>query len=293
MGTETFSERYRGLDGWASGEILQALLEGQLSAVAAVRPALPLLAAAGEAAALRLAAGGRLAYAGAGSSGRLAVQDGVEMTPTYDWPRERLAWLLAGGEAAMAGSIEGAEDDGGAAEAAVAAAGIGVRDVLIAVAASGRTVYTVAATRRARREGALTIGIANNPATPLLEAADHPILLDTGPEVVAGSTRMNAGTAQKVALNLLSTLVMVRLGRVHDGLMVDMRASNAKLEQRSRRMLMRLTGCPEEAAAEALRRCGGRLKPAVLVLAGSSPEEADRRLAAANGSLRRALALHT
>jgi N-acetylmuramic acid 6-phosphate etherase len=228
--------------------------------VHAARPALEQAALAIEE---RLRAGGRLVYAGAGTSGRLAVQDGVELTPTYNWPSERLVFLVAGGMGALMRSVEGAEDNIEAAREEVAAADVGPNDVLIAVAASGRTPYAVAALEAARVRGALTIAIANNPGTPLLAAADHPIVADTGAEIVAGSTRMKAGTAQKAALNMLSTAIMLRCGLVHRGLMVNMRISNEKLAQRARRMVATLAGIDEARAADALELAGNDLRRAV------------------------------
>lgn len=291
MKTETLSPRSLGLDTWAPREILEAMLEGQLTAVASVRAALPALAAAADAAVPRLARGGRLVYAGAGTSGRLGMQDGVELTPTFDWPAERIVWLIAGGPQALIRAVEGAEDDRAAAVADATAAGVGPDDVLIAVAASGTTPYTIAALEHARSKGALGVAMASNPDAPLLAAAEVPVLLDTGPELVAGSTRMKAGTAQKVALNLLSTLIMIRLGRVHDGHMVDMQATNAKLRVRARRMVVQIAGCTDEAADAALAQTGGRVKPAVVVaVKGTDAAGAAAALAAAGGSLRRALA---
>jgi len=234
--------------------------------------------------------GGRLVYAGAGTSGRLAVQDGVELTPTYNWPSDRLVFLVAGGTGALMRSVEGAEDNVEAAREEVAAAEVGPNDVLIAVAASGRTPYAVAALEAARERGALTIAIANNPGTPLLTAADHPIVADTGAEIVAGSTRMKAGTAQKAALNMLSTAIMLRCGLVHRGLMVNMRISNEKLFQRARRMVATLAGIDEARAADALELAGNDLRRAVLIARGVSPEEAVERLASAGGNLGDALA---
>jgi len=238
----------------------------------------------------RLRKGGRLVYAGAGTSGRLAVQDGAELMPTFSWPRERLLLLIAGGHEAMMRAVEGAEDQTEHAEQTVGEHAIGGDDVLIAVAASGTTPFTLACLREARRRGALTVGIANNAGTPLLADADHPILLETGSEPIAGSTRMNAGTAQRIALNLFSSLLMIRLGRVYQGLMVDVQASNRKLVLRSERMLMRLTRRSPEEVRAALDRAGGSVKLAVLVLQGCEPEEAARLLDAAGGQLRGALA---
>jgi len=234
--------------------------------------------------------GGRLVYAGAGTSGRLAVQDGVELTPTYNWPSDRLVFFVAGGMGALMRSVEGAEDNVEAAREEVAAADVRPNDVLIAVAASGRTPYAVAALEAARARGALTIAIANNPGTPLLAAADHPIVADTGAEIVAGSTRMKAGTAQKAALNMLSTAIMLRCGLVHRGLMVNMRISNDKLAQRARRMVATLAGVDEARAADALELADKDLRRAVLIARGLSPQDAADRLARAGGDLGSVLA---
>ena len=285
--TETVAARMRGLDTWTPELILQALWEQQLAAVAAVGPALPAIAAAAAAAVPRLLAGGRRVYAGAGTSGRIGVQDGAELPPTFDWPAERLVLLMAGGAAAFTQAIENAEDDAASAEAAIAAHRVGPQDVVIGIAASGSTPFTTVALAAARQRGALTVAVANAVGT-LLAVAEFPILVETGSEAVAGSTRLKAGTAQKVVLNLFSTLVMIRLGRVHDGLMVDMQARNAKLRARAVRMLRQLTDCDEAAAVAALGRTGGRVKPAVLAVFGSDAPDAvlDRH----DGSLRAALA---
>ncbi len=287
--TERRLERYREADRWPVEECLAAMLENQGHALAAVRQALPRLAHAATAASARLRSGsGRMVYAGAGSSGRIAVQDGVELWPTFSWPRERVAFLLAGGEAALMRSIEGAEDDGDAGRRQVAGLALAAEDVLIAVAASGTTPFVLAAQGEARQRGALTIALAGNPGSPLLQAAEIPVLLETGPEFLAGSTRMSAGTAQKIALNLLSTQIMICLGRVYEGRMVALVPANAKLEERARRMVVELTGTEPQAAAAALERAGGDVRRAVLILDGLSPEEAARRLEEAQGDLRRA-----
>jgi len=287
--TESVSSRFENLDVWSNGEILEAMIEGQLAAIAAVRAVLPALSRVVDAAVPRLERGGRLAYAGAGTSGRLGVQDGVELTPTFNWPTERLVFLLAGGDASLTRSIEGAEDDADAGRDGVESADIGPDDVLLGIAASGATAFTVAAVKAARSRGALTVGIANNEGSPLLAEAEHALFLDTGPEVVAGSTRMKAGTAQKAVLNLFSTLLMIRMGRVYGGYMVDVQATNRKLVRRAERMLVSLTGCGEEAACDALRAAGGHVKTAVLVLQGLGREEADAVLDACGGNLRAAL----
>lgn len=289
MSTESVGARYRGLDAWPSRDILDVFIEGQMAAIAAVRAAAPQIEAAAEAVTARLRAGGRLVYVGAGTSGRLGLLDGVELIPTFDWPAERVVYLLAGGEGALLRAVEGAEDDREAGRRDIADANVTADDAVIAIAASGSTPYTLAALEAGRAKGALGIAIANNLGAPLLAAAEFPILLDTGTEAIGGSTRMKAGTAQKATLNLLSSLVMTRLGRVHDGYMVDLRATNEKLRRRSEQMLTEMTGASAEAAQAALRRCAGRVKPAVLVLRGLTPEAADKALAEAGGSLRRAL----
>ena len=288
MDTEDRIERYREAETWQTEKSIRAMLNHQLAAFTAVRDALPALAAAAEAAAARLSRGGRLVYAGAGSSGRLAVQDGVELHPTFGWPRERLRYLIAGGERALVESIEGAEDDAAAAVAAVDGLSLGDADVLVAVAASGRTTYTCAVQRRARVAGALTIGVANNPDTPLLAEAEIPVLLATGPEFLPGSTRMTAGTAQKIALNLLSTQTMMALGRVYEGFMVDVVPSNAKLVARAKSIVQALTGTTPAQAGALWERAGGDLKLAVLLADGFALDEAKARLEAAGGNLRQA-----
>lgn len=287
MKTEARSPRYRGLDAWPPREILEALLERQFSALAAVRAALPALETAALATRDRLLKGGRLAYAGAGTSGRLALLDAVELFPTFGWPQERTLVFLAGGERAAFEAVEEAEDD--EAEGRAAGARLEPGDVLVGVSASGRTPYVLGAIRAARERGALTLGIANNPGSPLLSLAEHPILLDTGPEVIAGSTRLAAGTAQKVALNLFSTLVMTLLGGVHENLMVGVVPTNEKLRQRAAAIVAEIAGVDEGVAKKALERAGFEVKTAVLVARGLSPEKARARLREAGGRLREAL----
>jgi N-acetylmuramic acid 6-phosphate etherase len=284
--TELVDPRYRDLDAWTSIQAVTAVWESQLAAVAAIGAALPAIAKAVDAAALRLEGGrGRLAYAGAGTSARVAVQDGTELPPTFDWPEDRLLFLIAGGPSAVTRSVEGAEDDSDAAEREVRKAGLGPDDVLVGLAASGRTPYTLAALRAARAAHALTIAVSNNPDAPILDAAEHPILVETGPEVIAGSTRMKAGTAQKAVLNMISTQMMVRLGRVHRGLMVDMRPLNDKLRDRAVGMVAQIAGCPPEEARAALDLTGWSIKQAVLVARGLDPAAAEQRLRDAHGRL--------
>lgn len=289
--TEELSRRYVDLDQWPLIDAVEAIYEGQLAAIAAVKPAVPAVAEAARRAAERLAGddGGRLIYAGAGTSGRLAVQDGVELVPTYGWPRPRLAFCLAGGIEALTRSAEAAEDRAEDAHQAIAELDVGAADVLIAVAASGVTPYSVGALQAAKARGALTIAIANNPDTPLLAAADCPILAITGGELVAGSTRMKAGTAQKALLNMLSTATMVRLGRVHAGYMVNMAISNRKLRARAVNMIADIAACPQAEADAALARGDGDIKLAVLICRGLGLEAARALLADAGGNLRQAL----
>ncbi len=291
MDTERPSPRYANIDLWEPADVLDAMIEGQFAAVGAVRAARPALLRAAIAMEERLSDGGRLAYAGAGTSGRLAVQDGAEVRPTFSWPSERLLLLIAGGNEAMVRAIEGAEDEIEHAVSLVRRHQIAAKDVLIAVAASGTTPFTLACLREARRRGALTIGIGNNPGTPLLTDAECPVCLETGPEPIAGSTRMNAGTAQRIALNMLSSLAMIRLGRVYAGLMVEVQASNAKLAARQEKMVMYLTGKSDSDARDALRSAGGSVKLAVLLLKGCSLQEAKEALGTARGRLREAMAL--
>ena len=286
--TETPSPRYSGIDLWGPAEILDGMIEGQFAAVGAVHAARDVLESAALAIEARLRDGGRLVYAGAGTSGRLAVQDGAELMPTFSWPADRLLLLLAGGDEALIRAVEGAEVDADAATALVRQHKVGEPDALVAVAASGTTPFTLCALREAKRAGALTVGIANNRETPLLTEADHAVWLDTGAEPIAGSTRMKAGTAQRVALTVLSTLVMIRLGRVYRGLMVDLQAVNTKLVRRSESILMQLTERPREEIRTALRQARGNVKAAFLVLEGCDPDEARRLLLHAGGNLRTA-----
>ena len=291
METERHSPRYSAIETWSPGDILEAMIEGQFAAVAAVRTARPALEEAALAIEPRLRDGGRLAYAGAGTSGRLAVQDGAELMPTFSWPQERLLLLIAGGRDALFQSVEGAEDESEEAIRLVRRYAIETRDVLIAVAASGTTPFTLACLREAKQCGALTIAIANNRDTPLLAEAGHPVWLDTGPEPIAGSTRMKAGTAQRIALNLLSSLVMIRLGRVYRGLMVDLKAVNKKLIRRSEKILLELSGRSREEVRDALHRAEGNVKTALLLLEGCDLGEAARILDRSGGHLRTAKTL--
>lgn len=289
MLTEHISPRFVDLDSWSTSDMIEAMYDGQLAACAAVRPALPAINAAVDDAVRALKRGGRLVYAGAGTSGRIAVQDGAELGPTYDWPSDRTVFVIAGGTQALLHSVEGAEDDEAKGAEAIAAAEINQDDVVIAVAASGTTPFTMGALRSAGARGALTIAVANNRGAPLFELARHRILIETGTEVLAGSTRMQAGTAQKIVLNLFSTAAMVRLGRVYRGLMVSMRASNAKLLRRAEVIVSQIVGCAENDAAKFVERADGDVKIAVLLGLGCEQTDAVEALRKHEGNLRAAI----
>lgn len=286
MLTEHISPRFVDLDSWSTGDMTQAIYDGQLVACAAVKPALPAINAAVDDAVSALKRGGRLVYVGAGTSGRIAVQDGAELGPTYDWPSDRIVFVMAGGMQAVLQSVEGAEDDEEKAAEAIAESEVNEHDVVIAVAASGTTPFTIGALRAAAARGAVCIAVANNRGAPLFELARHRILIETGTEVLAGSTRMQAGTAQKIVLNIFSTAVMVKLGRVYRGLMVSMRASNAKLLHRAEVIVSQIVGCAENDAAEFVQRAEGDVKVAVLLGLGWEQTEAIAALLKHDGNLR-------
>jgi len=278
------------LDEYGIPQLVDALIADQALAAAAVRGASAGIASAVAAAVPRLEAGGRLIYAGAGTSGRLGLLDSVELNPTFSWPRDRSIALLAGGLPAIHEAVEGAEDDGGQGARDLNALLPGPQDVVLLLAASGATPYTLGALAAARAAGAFTIGIANNPGSPLAAGADAGIILDTGEEVISGSTRLKAGTAQKIALNTFSSAVMVRLNKVFGNLMVDVRPTNAKLVRRAIRLVALAAGTDEGRAEEALKACGFQVKPAIVsILKAIAPDQARERLAAAGGSVRAAL----
>ena len=286
MLTERINPRFVDLDSWSTSDMIEAMYDGQLVACAAVRPALPAINAAVDDAVSALKRGGRLVYVGAGTSGRIAIQDGAELRPTYGWPSDRIVFVMAGGMQAVLESVEGAEDDEAKGAEAIASAEVHQPDVVTAVAASGTTPFTVGALRSAGERGALCIAVANNRGAPLFELAQHRILIETGTEVLAGSTRMQAGTAQKIVLNLFSTAVMVKLGRVYRGLMIGMRASNAKLLRRAVVIVSQIVGCDENDAAEFVQRAEGDVKIAVLLGLGWEKTEAVEALLKHQGNLR-------
>lgn len=284
--TEARSPRYRELELWSAPDIVAAMLENQSQALHALWGAGDALAAAVEAASARLRTHeGRLVYVGAGTSGRIGMLDGVELPPTFGWPQKRIKFIFAGGQQGQSLAAEGAEDDADAGAAAMADAVIDQHDVVLGLAASGTTPFTRAALVAARKAGALTIAMANNPQSPMLADAEHAVLLDTGPEVLAGSTRLAAGTAQKIALNMFSTALMIGLKKVYAGQMVEMQPSNEKLRQRAIGMLQDITGCTGAAARAALENTQFAIKPAVLLIDGLSKIEADHLLAEKGGDL--------
>lgn len=291
LNTEQPATDHTQLDGYATPDLVNALVDDQFNAVRAVRAASVQLAQAVDQAADRLRRGGRLIYVGAGTSGRLGLQDSVELYPTFSWPRERAVALLAGGDAAITRAVEGAEDDGTQGEADLQAAQLSANDVVLLIAASGTTPYVLGALRAAQQAGALTIGLANNPNTSLTELPDIGITLDTGAELISGSTRLKAGTAQKIALNSFSSAVMVRLNKVYGNLMVDVLPTNAKLYRRCVQLTLHATGVDEATALASLQACDYRVKTAIVALLRQiDVQQAQRVLDASDGSVRRALA---
>ncbi|WP_419901709.1 N-acetylmuramic acid 6-phosphate etherase [Kiloniella sp.] len=289
--TEKHSPRYSGLDTWPAHETLEALWASQLKAVSCVQSAIPFIEKSAEQIVARLSNDGRLFYLGAGSSGHLAIQDGLELNPTYGWPLEKLIPLIAGGREAVMSPMGGAEDHEHLSVEALQEHNITDKDVLIAVAASGSTPYTLAAVKYAQQIGALVVSVANNEQAAIFKHSNHSIFLNSGSEVIAGSTRMAAGTAQKAALNMLSTLVMTKLGHVHDGLMVSMVINNDKLAQRGVAIVQEITGESENKASAALDLANKNIKLAVLITMGHSKPEAMAALEKSKGHLRQAMDL--
>jgi N-acetylmuramic acid 6-phosphate etherase len=287
--TEDAARRYRGLDSWRTAEILQALWSSQSRAVAACLSALPALQRAVDGAVERLAGStGRLIYVGAGSSGMVAALDALDLGPTFNWPEERTAVFVAGGFDLARGPDPTAEDDAAGGRARARDAALAPSDVVIGISASGGSAYTVAVIEEARQRGAMTVGIASRAESPLVRAADHAVVVATGAEVIAGSTRLAAGTAQKLLLNLFSSAVMVGLGAVFDNLMIEVRPANAKLRQRRTAIVASIAQVDPASAADALARHGD-VKRAVLALGGLSGSEIEAALDDAGGNLRTAL----
>lgn len=290
--TETVRPEWAGIDRLSTLDLLRLMNAEDRTVPTAVAGELTRIAAVVDAVAARMARGGRLVYAGAGTAGRLGVLDAAECPPTFGTDPALVIGLIAGGRTAVTEAAEGAEDRADLAEADVTALGLAPVDTLVGVSASGRTPYPLAAVRAARAAGALTVGLACNRGSALVAAAELGIEVEVGPEVLAGSTRLKAGTAQKLVLNLLSTAVMVRLGRTYGNLMVDLRATNAKLRERARRIVAEATGADQDAVRQALTATDGRTKDAILVLlADVDAPTAARLLMSSDGRLRDALNL--
>lgn len=291
LNTESPSGQHTELDLYATAELVRAFTGDQVQAASVVHAASAQLARAVDAAVPRLAAGGRLIYVGAGTSGRLGVLDSVELFPTFSWPKDRAVALIAGGRAAIFEAVEGAEDNRAQGAADLRALNVSPHDVAILIAASGATPYVLGALDAAKAAGALTIGIANNPGAPVASQAEIGITLDTGSEMISGSTRLKAGTAQKIVLNTLSSAIMVRLHKVHGNLMVDLCPTNAKLFRRAVALTVRATGADEATARRTLEACDYRVKVAIVALLGKLDVTAARAaLDKADGSVRRAIA---
>jgi N-acetylmuramic acid 6-phosphate etherase len=290
LSTEARNPRTRGLDLLSTPALLRTINLEDHAVAAAVRRALPSIARAVDSTAAALRAGGRLIYVGAGTSGRLAALDAAELPPTFGIAPRTVQAVIAGGRRALTHAVEGAEDDAAAGARDLRARKISRRDVIVGLTASGATPYVRGALRYARSQGALTIGIACTARPPIARESRILITLATGPEVLAGSTRLKAGTAQKLALNLLSTATMVRLGRVYDNWMIGVALSNTKLRRRAVRILEEAAGASVSAAQQALRLAGHDLRAALVMLKrGASAAEARWRLKAADGNLRIAL----
>jgi N-acetylmuramic acid 6-phosphate etherase len=288
--TERRNPRTRGLDLRSTLGVARAMNREDARVAPAVRRALPAIARAVDAIVKSLRGGGKLFYVGAGTSGRLAALDAAECRPTFGTPRGMIQAILAGGRRALTEASEGAEDSAAQGARDLARRGVSAGDVVVGIAASGTTPYVWGALELARRRGARTIGIACNRSTPLAHAAQIAIVVETGPEAIAGSTRLKAGTAQKMVLNMLSTAAMVRLGRVYDNWMVGVALTNRKLRRRGLRILEEATGASGSEAARAMRQSGHKLRTAIVMLkAGVGVAEARKRLGAARGDLRRAV----
>lgn len=289
--TEYISARYHNLDIMPDEDVLMALWQDQAASVAAVHAALGRIEDAAIQSLPLLENGGRLIYAGAGSSGALALLDAFELRGTFGWPQERLATLVAGFSGGLqAAFVGGYEDDFDAGVVEAVALNLTHNDVVLAIAASGSTPYTLGVSDVAKQAGSLLIGIANNPCCELLQTANIAIQLDTGPEVVAGSTRLGAGTAQRAVLSMFSTLLMLKLGHVYNNTMVNLVADNKKLIRRALRILESATNHSPEKCEKALEEAEGLVKVAILILADCSVDKAKQLLVENRGNVRRALA---
>lgn len=289
--TEALHPWSAGMDALPLEAVIRLVWDDHRGVMDAIGAALPQIASLTRVYAETYRAGGRIFYVGAGTSGRLGLLDAAELPPTFGIPKDRVQAIIAGGEAAVTQANEAAEDNKVAGKKAIIARGIGQEDLVIAVSASGQTPFVLGAMAEARARGAKTAGITNNFGTVLEQLVEYPIVIATGPELIAGSTRLKAGTAQKIVLNMLSTVAMIQLGKVYDGFMVDLRVTNRKLHRRAERMLTHLTGERPERIREVLVEADWRVKPALVMLKGGvSYEEAVQLLQKREDSLRKALA---
>ncbi|MFI1018086.1 N-acetylmuramic acid 6-phosphate etherase [Streptomyces sp. NPDC020965] len=292
--TEEFRPELADIDQRSTIDLARLMNAEDRSVPDAVAARLPDIVAAIDATAVRMADGGRLIYAGAGTAGRMGVLDASECPPTFNTDPTQVVGLIAGGPGAMVTAVEGAEDSAELAAADLDGLALTARDTVIGISASGRTPYAIGAVEHARTVGALTIGLSCNAGSPLAAAAEHGIEVVTGPELLTGSTRLKAGTAQKLVLNMISTITMVRLGKTYGNLMVDLRASNEKLRARSRRIVSLATGAPDGEIEKALADTDGEVKNAILSLLGAvDGPTAGRLLREHDGRLRSALASAT
>lgn len=290
MQTESQNSRTTDIDTLATLDMLRVINDEDQTVAQVVRQALPQIAQTVEAAVTALRNGGRLFYVGAGASGRTGVIDAVECVPTYSTPSDWVQGVLAGGDRAMMHSVEGAEDDPDLAVRDLQARGLAGRDLVIGIAASGTTPYVLGALAYATSLGCVTVGISCNAPAPLLDAADIAVPLVVGPEVITGSTRMKAGTAQKMTLNMISTATMVRLGKVYGNLMVDVQTTNSKLVDRGVRIVMHIADVDRPTAEHLLERSGGYVRQAIVMhRRGVDAHEAARLLEAVGGQLRKVI----
>ena len=290
LATEASDPRYAELDLMSVAELAQTMNDADATVPTAVQRALGQIVPAIEATAARMSQGGRLVYVGAGTPGRIGVLDASECPPTFSTPPELVFAIMAGGPGAIVNPVEGAEDDADAGAAAIDSAAIGPLDTVIGIASSGRTPYVVAAVRRARELGALTVGLSCNTGTVLSATAQHGIEVEVGPEVLSGSTRLKSGTAQKLVLNMFSTISMVRNGKAYGNLMVDVKATNHKLRERAIRMVQTIADTDRDTAVAALETAAYDVKLAsIMIRRGEDLAASTARLDAADGRLRTAL----
>lgn len=288
--TETRNPRTLGFDAMPTEQLLQVMNDEDASVAGAVATALPRIAQAVELVVRALSGGGRLVYVGAGTSGRLGLLDAAECPPTFGTDPAQVVGLMAGGQDALHSAVEGAEDDGNQGGDDLARLGLGPADVVVGLSASGRTPYVLGALAQAHTLGCATVAVACNPQSAVGTVADVAVEVVTGPEVLTGSTRLKAGTAQKLVCNMITTVSMVRLGKVYDNLMVDMLPTNRKLDDRATRIVIDATGCTPDEAREAMVRAEGQAKVAiVLLLGGGSPAQARARLSDSGGRVREAI----